>query len=295
MYRVLKPFEFLEPNSIEEAVGLLGKYGAKARLMAGGIDLVHKMRLRQVLPEYVISLQQIPELNYITDDRDTGLRIGALATLSSIASSPVVRKNYAVLHEGISSFASVQVKNAGTALGNLCAGTPATDVGPPLFVLDAELKVVSNGHNKTIPIESLFVEVNKTILEPQEIVTEIFVPKIPEGSGGAFLKIGRTRSDIAKVNVAVMVLLKAGRCERARIALGSVAPTVIRSDNAEAALQGEKLDQTSIAEASELAAKDARPITDFRSTSDYRRHMVRILVRDALVKAVERANGGGEK
>jgi carbon-monoxide dehydrogenase medium subunit len=286
MYRVLLPFEFFEPKTVDEAVRLLDT--ANAKVMAGGVDLVLKMRLRLTLPDAVISLQKIPGLDYI-ESNPAGLRFGALASIRQIELSPLVQKNWAVLYEAVHQIASVQTKTMGTAVGNLCVATPASDIAPPLFVLGAKVKIVGLNYEKLVPIENFFVAVGKTILEPNEIVTEIFVPGMPAGTGSAFLKAAKTADDIAKVNAAVTVTVTDKICKDARIALGSVAPTPIRVTEAEQALKGQKLDETMFARAAEAAADAVRPISDIRSTAKYRKEMVRVLVTDALAKAAANA------
>ena len=290
MYRVLNYFEYFEPMTVDEAMRLLSKYGAEAKLMAGGVDLVLKMRLRQLMPKYVISLQKLPGLDYIDGGGREDLKFGALVTLRSIELSPTIRKDWALLYEAIHQIASVQVKTMGTVVGNLCVATPASDIAPVLLVLAAKVKITGVASEKVIPVEHLFVAVGKTILEPHEIITEILVPRLPARTGGAFMKLAKTADDIAKVNVAVTVTVANGRCDEAKIALGSVAPTPIRAIKAEETLMGQKLDEKAIVRAAEAAAESVKPITDVRSTATYRKEMVKVLVTDALEKAVVRAS-----
>jgi carbon-monoxide dehydrogenase medium subunit len=287
MHRVLLPFEFFEPTTIKEVVELVD--GDKVRVLAGGVDLVLKMRRREILPEKVVSLQKVPGLDYVEGNGSAGLKFGALATLTQIEQSQVVMENCALLREAISKIVSVQTKTMGTAIGNLCVATPASDVAPPLYAMGARMKIVGVDAEREIPIEEFFVDAGKTALGPHEIVTEIVVPSLPSGSGSAFMKLSKTAEDIAKVNAAVMVTLAGGRCEDARIALGSVAPTPIRAIGAETMMKGQKMDKKTIEEASASAAEAATPISDIRSTAEYRKEMVRILVKDALQKAAERA------
>jgi len=290
MYRVLNYFEYFEPMTVDEAMRLLSKYGAEAKLMAGGVDLVLKMRLRQLMPKYVISLQKLPGLDYIDGGGREDLKFGALVTLRSIELSPTIRKDWALLYEAIHQIASVQVKTMGTVVGNLCVATPASDIAPVLLVLAAKVKITGVASEKVIPVEHLFVAVGKTILEPHEIITEILVPRLPARTGGAFMKLAKTADDIAKVNVAVTVTVANGRYDEAKIALGSVAPTPIRAIKAEETLMGQKLDEKAIVRAAEAAAESVKPITDVRSTATYRKEMVKVLVKDALEKAVVRAS-----
>jgi carbon-monoxide dehydrogenase medium subunit len=305
MHRVLLPFEFSEPTTVAEAVALID--GERSRALAGGVDLVLKMRLRQIMPERVVSLQKLPGLDHIrvagsagTDPRDgvaTGdpkdgsLRIGALATLRQVETSSLVRGFWPLLAEAIESIVSLQTRTMGTVAGNLCVGTPATDVAPALYALGARMRITGLGGDREIPIEEFFVDAGRTALGPHEIVTEIVVPAPAAGSAGAFLKLAKTAEDIAKVNVAVMLAMEDGWCSRARVAVGSVASTPLRILAAEQALAGRRLDEGGLDEAAEAASHTVRPISDVRSTAGYRREAVRVLVKDALDKAAARAAG----
>lgn len=288
MAQPLKPFDYFEPTTIEEATQILSKYGTKAKVLAGGVDLVARMRRRQVQPQYVLSILSIPGLDYIQSDK-AGLRFGALTTIRSIELSPIVEKDYAVLYEAASQIASVQVKTMGTAVGNLCVATPASDIASALYALGAKLRIVGPASERIIPIENFFVGVNQTVLEPGEIVAEVILPSPAPQTGGAFFKLVRTASDIAKVNVAVSLTVTDNTCRDAKIALGSVAPTVFRATQAEEALKDSTLEPKVVEEAAQLAAQEAKPITDLRSTVEYRGEMVRVLVRRAVEKAMTKA------
>jgi len=288
MAQPLKPFDYFEPTTIEEATQILSKYGTKAKVLASGVDLVARMRRRQAQPQYVVSILSIPGLDYIQSDK-AGLRFGALTTIRSIELSPIVDKDYVILHEAANQIASVQVKTMGTAVGNLCVATPASDIASALYALGARLKIVGPASERIIPIEDFFAGVNQSVLEPGEIVTEVILPSPAPQTGGAFFKLVRTASDIAKVNVAVSLTLTDNTCKDAKIALGSVAPTVIRATQAEEALKGSTLEPKVVEEAAQLAAQEAKPITDLRSTVEYREEMVRVLVRRAVEKALTRA------
>lgn len=291
MARVLKPFEYCEPKTIEEAINILSTWGGKTKVLAGGVDIVGALRRREIEVECIVSIQKIPYLNYIEEDSAGGLRIGALTTLRTIELSPIVCRHYLLLSEAIGKVSSIQVKTMGTAVGNLCVATPASDIAPPMIALGAELKIASLGPLKTIPIESFFVGVKKTILQPMEIVTEISIPPPPPGTGGAFLNLLRTASDIAKVSVAVIIVISDSTCLDAKIVLGAVAATPIRATKAEETIKGQTLDTKTIEKAADIAAEEAKPISDIRSTAEYRREMTKVLVKKALEKALERAKG----
>jgi len=291
MHRVLLPFEFAEPASVQEAAGLVD--GREARALAGGVDLVLKMRLRQVVPGTIVSLQRIPGLAFVQED-GSGLRFGALATLRQIEQEPAVRDGWPLLAEAIGCISSVQTKVMGTAVGNLCVGTPASDVAPALCALGARLSLAGpegTGAAREIPVEEFFIDAGRTAVAPHEIVTEVFIPRQQTGTASAFLKLSKTAEDIAKVNVAVAVTITQSTCLKATIALGSVGPIPLRATVAEEALKDRVLDSVALADAAELAAGMAGPITDVRSSAGYRKAMVRVLVRDALEKAVARALG----
>jgi aerobic carbon-monoxide dehydrogenase medium subunit len=288
MHRVLLPFDYSEPATLKEVVREVD--GQKTRVLAGGVDLVLKMRLRQILPEKVVSLQKVPGLDYMQAN-GKGLQFGAMATLRQIEHSQAVREKWPLLSEAISWIVSVQTKAMGTAVGNLCVGTPASDVAPALFAMGARLRITGAGGEREIPIEKFFLDVGKTALSPHEIVTAVLVPNIPAGSGIAFMKLSKTAEDIAKVNAAVLVTLSSGKCLDAKIALGSVAPTPLRAMRAEEVLKGQGVNKETIAAAAAAAAEAACPISDIRSTAQYRKEMVRVLVRDALERAAARARG----
>jgi len=289
MHRTLRPFELFETERVDEAIELLSSYGRKARVLAGGLDLISKMRRWQINPEALVSIHKIRELEYIKNNGDEGIGLGALATLRSIELSPIIQNSYGLLYEAIHQIASVQVKTMGTAVGNLCVATPASDIAPPLMVLGAKLKIRGPGEEKSILLDQFYQGVDQTTLKPDEIVTEICIPGVAPGSGGAFLKLSHTAACIAKVNVAVMVTVVDGICQNARIALGSVAPTVIRAREAEEILKGGVVDIETVGSAAKAAAGESTPISDLRSSAEYREEMVEVLVRRGIEKALERS------
>ena len=289
MHRTLRPFELFEPDSIEEAIRISREYGDRGKILAGGLDLISKMRRWQMNPEALVSIQSIPDMDYIQGNGTGDVRIGALATLRAVELSPLIRNHHDMLYEAVHQIASVQVKTMGTAVGNLCVATPASDVTPPLMALGADLEITGSDGKKTVPLEIFYKGLEETLLEPGQIVTEIRIPAVPGGSGGAFLKLANTAACIAKVNVAVMMNLDNDICKEARIALGSVAPRVVRATQAEDMLRGKAPDAEAIGHAARLAAESVTPISDLRSTAEYRKEMVGILVKRGIERALERA------
>jgi carbon-monoxide dehydrogenase medium subunit len=288
----LPKFEYLAPITMAEACALLAKHQGKARVLAGGTDLVPQMKKKVATPQYVIGLKNVSGLDYIEFDKTKGLRIGALATLNAVLDSPVVKTNYPVLAEAIGRMATVQVRNLGTVGGNLCNASPAADSGPALLVLDAKMKVTGPKGERTVPLEAFFKCPGQCTMEPGEILTEIQVPPPPPKSGAVFMKLARTAVDLSQVNAAAMVIMKDGTCQEARIALGSVAPTPMRAHKAEEMLKGKKLDSALIEKAALAASQEARPISDIRSSAEYRVEMVKVLTRNGLTQAMERAKAG---
>lgn len=289
MHRTLRPFELLEPDSVAEAVRLLDAHEGRAQVLAGGIDLIAKMRRWQLAPECLVSIRRIPRLGRLEVNDAGGLEIGSLVSLRTLELSPLVREGWPVLHEAVRQIASVQVKTMGTVIGNLCVATPASDVAVALYVLDARLTVIGPERERTLPIDEFFLPVATSVLGTDEIVTGVTVPHLAPGTGAAFLKLAHTKACIAKVNVATLLSPEAGLSSKVRIALGAVGPTVIRARQAEAVLAGRAASPELIAQAAETAAQESEPQDDLRASAGYRRRMVEVLVGRALTEAARSA------
>jgi len=284
----LKRFEFYRPATLTEAFDLLESYGNRAKPIAGGTDLVVQMKERRIVLEAVIDLLGLPELQGM-ERSDGGLRIGATVKLSALESAPIVQEEWGLLASATHRIGSPQVRHRGTIGGNLCNASPAADMAPALLVMEATVTLTSREGDRKIPLESFFVGPGLTVLRQEELLKEITIPSPPAHSAGVYLKLGRRKSmDLAVVSVAVLLTLGPDKktCERARVALGSVAPTPLRAKETETLLEGNILDDDLIEEASRRAEKECRPITDVRSTEAYRREMVGVLVRRALRQAL---------
>ncbi len=285
----MKPFEYFEPRTVKEATELLSTYGGKARILAGGIDLIPRLRKGEIEPEYVVNLQKIPKLEQIATHKGRGISFGAMTRLRSIELSKTIQSKYPILYEAIHQIASIQTKCMGTAVGNVCVATPASDVATALFALGARLRISGAKGRRTEPIDKFYVGYHLTSLKRGEMVTEVILPDPPSGMGTAFLNLLRTHADIAKISVAAAIVIQDGICRKARIAIGAAAPMVFRAVKAEVLLTGQKITTDVINKASETASEETRPMTDLRSTAEYRREMAKVLVRRALEKALERA------
>jgi len=283
----MKPFEYFEPRTVAEATKLLSNYGGKARILAGGIDLIPRMRKGDIKPKYLINIQKVTGLEYIEPDGKKGIKFGAMAKLHSLETSKTIQNHYPILYEAIHQITSVQAKYMGTAVGNLCVGTPASDVAAALLALGAELRIAGAKGKRREPLEKFYLDYLRTSLKRGEMVTGVFLPTPQPGTNTAFLNLVRTRSDIAKISVAVAIIVKDSICREARIAIGAAAPIVFRARKAEAALIGQKLVSEAINKVAETAAGETTPINDLRSTAEYRKETAKILVRRALEKALE--------
>ncbi len=287
-YRRLPRFEYLAPKTIDEALSLLSQYKGRAKVIAGGTDVVPQLKRREIkAPEYIIDLKGIPDLDYIKYDEVGGLTLGALVTIHAVETSSIIREKFSVLFQAAESMASAQVRNRGTIVGNICNAVPSADTAPALLALEAKLKLFSQKGARIVDIEDFFTAPNKTVLSDGEILQEIQVPNLPPYSKGRYLKLTPRRSmDLAIVGVAVVVILGDGICNDIRIALGAVAPTPIRAERAEGILRGQKFNSEVMEKAAQIAAEESRPIDDHRASVEYRREMVKLLTRRAMEQAV---------
>ncbi|MGB9725377.1 MAG: FAD binding domain-containing protein [Fervidicoccaceae archaeon] len=283
-------FNYYEPRTIDEALKLLSELSPEVRILAGGTDLIVKMKARQVEPKNIINIKRIEGLRYITEEKGK-IKIGALATWRDLEKSWQISKKIPALFDAISVMGSVQVRSMATIAGNLCNASPAADSAPPLLVHGAIVKASSIRGTREIPLDKFFLSPGKTILMPDEIVVEIEIPVPPQRSSSAFLKLSRTAMDLAKASAAAYLEVEDGKVVDAKIALGAVAPRPVRSLSAEAELIGKPATEETFSLASRQVVKDISPIDDIRSTASYRKKVSPILVEDALKLAFSRIRG----
>jgi len=282
----LPKFEYIAPTSIEEACALLKEKGPDARVMAGGTDLLIKVKRRVLRPTTIIGLKAIPELSRIEVKKNKGLYIGATALLGDVAAHPQVRRFYPAVAYAASVTANVQIRNMGTVVGNLCNAAPSADNAPTLLVMGAQVTIANPEGSRVLPLEEFFKGPGVTALEEGEIVKEIFVPWPPKGSGVSYQHISpRGKVDIAAVCVGAMVVMDGRVCKEARVALGAVAPIPLRAKKTERLLQGKELTPEWLKSAGVQASKEAKPISDVRASAWYRRQMVQVLTKRALEEA----------
>ena len=285
---MLPSFELLEPKTLRDASCLLARYGDDAKVLAGGTDLFVQMRNGKVSPKYMISLMRIRDLDYLRYEEKAGLRIGATCAIRSLEKSSIVKQAYRAVHEAAYSVGTVQVRNMATLAGNICNASPAADMAPPLMVFGAELEIVGRDGKKSVALENFFTGPKKTALARDEVLAEIRLPDPPLHSGSAFLKISRTGSDLAKINGAAMLVVHGGVCIDVKIALGAVASTPIRVTGSERTLKGKRLEDSLLEKTADIAVDEISPISDVRSSEEYRRQVSKILVKRMLRAALER-------
>ena len=281
-------FDYQEPATLQEVFALLAEHGDTARVIAGGTSLIIWMRQRLLMPKLVISLARIPNFNNIGFSEQEGLRIGAGATHRDIERSAAIKQHYPLLHETFRKVAQPRIRNMGTIGGNLAGGDPLTDPGASLIALDAEVSLASGAGKRTIPLDEFFVDYYQTALNSGELLTEIHVPP-PKRPGWSHIKFTpRSVEDFATVGVALTLSANGGGCEDVRLALNSVGPTIIHAKRAEAALRGRPITETALREMGEVASTEVDPTDDNRGSAEYKRELVKILVRRAAQEAIGR-------
>jgi carbon-monoxide dehydrogenase medium subunit len=282
------PFDYRTPKNLKEVNATLKEFGSDAKLIAGGTALVIMMKQRLVRPSCLVSLRGVRGLNAI-ELKNGGIAIGGLATHREVETSSLIRRRLPMLAETYHHVATLRVRNMATVGGGLAHADPNQDPPPSLIALGATVKASSANGSRTIPLDEFFKDYYETVLGPEEIITEVMVPKLPPNTGAAYIKfLPRTADDYATVSAAAVLTLDKTRKNVAdvRIALGSVGVTPIRATAAEAVLRGQPLKSEAFAEAGEKAKEAVDPISDFRGSAGYKRDMAAVFVRRALEKAL---------
>jgi carbon-monoxide dehydrogenase medium subunit len=284
-------FDYHAPKTLDEAVALLARLGDTAKILAGGQSLIPAMRFRLASPEVLVDLNRIGELAYL-EERGDHLAIGALTREHALEASATVAKSYPLLLDTAKVIADPLVRNKATVGGNLAHADPANDHPATMLAYNAQIIARGPKGARTIAIDDLFVGLFETSLVPGEILTEIRIPKPVAGSGGAYLKIERKVGDYAVAAVAVQLELAGKAIKSVRIGLTNVSSIPMRAKNAEAALAGKQLTNDVLDAAGKAAAAECDPSADLRGQVDYKRDMVRVLIKRATRQAIARAQGG---
>jgi CO/xanthine dehydrogenase FAD-binding subunit len=289
----MRKFTYLVPKTLDEAISLHESYGERAKYIAGGTDVLVKIKEGKLAPDYLISLKHIvaqdrPFLNLETGE----LFIGAFVTHRNIETSAIIRQNYPIIHDAVSNIGSVQIRNVATIGGNLVNALPSADGAIPLIALDAKAHIYGTKGHRTAELRRFFLGPGQPDLDRGEILIELIIPPLAPRTGGAYIKHGRRSAmELPMLGVGVLLNLEADMTTLAgaRICLGVAAPTPLRCLEAEKYLVGKPVDDNSLSEAGKIAAEESKVRDSIRGVAWYRREMVGVLVKRMGMKAFERA------
>jgi len=283
----MKPFDYIRPGNMEDAIAAL-QANEEPYLLAGGTDLLIGMKTNAVKPKCLIDLKGIPGLDCI--DYNNGFKLGTLTTVQDVEASPLIREKIPALSAAAGTLGSIQIRNRATIGGNLCHGSPAADMAVILLAMNCEVIIATANGTKTMGLDQFFTGPNSTVLDRNEVLSQITIPKEIEQFKGIYLKHGpRKAMDIGIVNIAILLDADVGGgfCNQIMIALGAVAPRPIRAKKAEALLNANRLTPELIQEAAEAASNEATPITDFRASAGYRKELVKNLIVKGIQQVLE--------
>ena len=275
--------DYIAPKSFDDAVKVKEQYGAKARVIAGGTDLLLRMRDKVISPSVLIDLRHTsPDIIQLSDDV---LSLGASVSLSQVLENTEITEHFSALQTACREFAGPPIRNRATLGGNIVNASPAADLVPPLIAYDATILLRASSGDRVIPLVEFFRGPGESIMTPNEILTEIRIPLMPTSSATTFLKLGQRRSmAISQVNLTTRLTVDSSDSViDSRISLGAVAPIPMRAFLAEETLVGEKLSEDLIRVAAQKACDEVTPISDVRASLVYRLEMTEVLVRRALL------------
>ncbi|MGB6063567.1 MAG: xanthine dehydrogenase family protein subunit M [Desulfomonilaceae bacterium] len=289
---LLPKFDYHEPSTLEEALHLLSEFGGNAKVLAGGTDLLVRMKLKIDKPVHVISIARVPGMDAIIPRNSHGVTIGAAVTAASLSRHELMADRFTPLSLAAGKLGAPMIRNRATIGGNLVNGRPAADLPPACMVLNATVKLKSASAEREVPVSDFFRGPGDTLIEPNELMVSVNIETPPPWSGGSYIKLGARKTlEISMVNVATMITLQApdGPIVDARIALGAVAPTPVRAFAAEEFLVGQYPTEELFKKAGEVGVGMCSPITDHRGTMEYRCMMIEVLTRKSLQASLELA------
>lgn len=276
---MLSNFDYVKPKLMTEALNYL-EQNAGTRILAGGTDLMIILRRNGEMPEHIIDIKGIPEINRLEYREDEGLFIGACVTVNQVAESKLILKKYPALIQAANSLGSYQLRNRATVIGNICNASPGADLAGPLMVYDAKVHIASIEGTRIVDINSFFTGVKKTVLKRNELVIGVSLPDVTEGDTSIFLKQSRIKGhDLAIVGVTARMT----EDKKVKLSITAVAPTPIRLRRIEETLSSKSITSETAAEASKEVLNSIKPISDVRSSAQYRLHIAGVLVKRALL------------
>ncbi len=284
----MRPFEYFNPTSLNEACSLMSKYKDEAKVVAGGQSLLPMLKQRLPGPKYIINIKGLSELEYINDQQDC-VKIGALTIHRDIETSPLIKKRFPLLSKMERTLASVQIRNWGTLGGNLCHADPSGDLGPVLIALGSKIRATSQRGVREIFLDQFFVDYLESALEADEILNEIEIPHLPPQTGTAYVKEAIRFGDNPIVSVAAVITLDREIVNKAQIVLGAVGKIPIIAGQGSALLNGKKVTPSVLAELGKAIAKEIEPTSDVLASEDYKRNIAGIIAKKAVSQAIEQA------
>ncbi len=287
---IVPEFEYLAPETLQEACAMLHQFNGRAKVLAGGSDLIVKMKSGLLKPDFLVSLKNLDELKGVRYEPGVGVIIGARTTHNMVMSDPILKEKYPSVCASAATMAAHQVRNLGTLGGNMVNAVPSADLPPILIALNARARIVGPGGERTVLVEDFFTGVGRTVLATDQILAEVIIPDQPT-TGSNYIKFGlRKAGALAVVGIASSVVMEGQTIKDVRIALGAVSPTPMRAIEAEAVLRGKQVSQELIDQAGKIAASESKPITDMRGSAEYRRNLVDVLTRRTLKAAIEKGH-----
>jgi len=289
----MKPpkFEYVRASSVAEAVAALAAGAGDAKIIAGGQSLVPMLNFRLLSPSVLIDINRIAELDFVEEQPDGGLRIGALTRHHTLETSPVVKRLFPVLNAAMAHVAHLAIRNRGTIGGSITHADPAAELPLMMVLLDAQIKLVSPKGERVVDAPDFFVAALTSAVEEDEIVTEINLPPLPPQAGWAFEEVARRSGDFALAAVGVVLAVEDGKVTQARIGVMGVGDTPMRMHDAETILFDQACDEQTLDEVVQAVRDAVEPNTDLHASADYRRHLVGVLARRAVITAWRRAHG----
>ena len=284
-------FEYFVPDSLEDAIRMLASYGEEAKVLAGGQSLIPLMKLRLARPRRLIDIGRLRGLAYVQED-ESGLRVGALTSHASVLESPLIQQRFPLVTDAVGAIGDNQVRNWGTIGGALAEADPAGDWGPVALALKARIRCVSHRGERVLNAESFFVDAYTTLLDADELITEVIFPTPAPDQYGAYVKLERRAGDFAVVSVGVQLAIDEKKvCHAASIALGAAGLTSIQAPDAALFLTGKEIGPESIQEAAQRVAAAAEPLGDIRGSRQYKRAALQSIFKHAVAVALRRSNG----
>ena len=288
------PFNYYAPTTVDEALARLAEHGWDAKILAGGQSLIPMMNFRLAQPAVLVDINPVAELAYIQSARDGGLRIGAMTRQAQIERDPLVAQAAPMVHTAMPKIAYPAIRSRGTIGGTIAHADPSAELVAASVALGAKFVIRSKQGERVVPADEFFIGLFTTVLEPDELLVEVRLPPMPRHSGWSFLEVARRHHDFALVGVAAVVTMEDGTCDSAKLVYFSVGDGPVEAQQACAVLQGQAPTPDAIKEAAEVAGTTdiPEPNSDINASTDYRRHLIKVLGSRALTEAFERARGG---